>query len=147
MQKINIRRIIYRIRHKYLTLNNLVVVAALIVAAGWAWGALQMMERNYALQASLDDKQRELEVLQIDTETVRLQQRYYQTEEYLELAARDRLGLAFPGERVLILPPNTKEADETSVLSQETPAQQTPPGNFQQWMNFLFGGNARNLSE
>jgi hypothetical protein len=77
MKKINIRRIYYHVRHKYFTLNNAVIIVAFAIAAGWVWGSLGVMQRNYALQKSVDDKQQQLLVAQLDTETAQLQQRYY----------------------------------------------------------------------
>ena len=41
--KINIRKTIYALRHKYLTLNNIVIAAAFLIAASWVWGSLGMM--------------------------------------------------------------------------------------------------------
>jgi len=147
MKKINIRRIYYRIYHDYLTINNAVIVVAFMIAAGWVWGSLNVMQRNYTLQKELDDKSRQLLVAQLDTENAKLEQRYYQTDEYKELAVRQRLGLVAPGESVLILPPNSetaKNADKTnSVVSS---AQETSISNFRQWINFLFGGNNKNIS-
>lgn len=140
MKKINIKRLVYQLRHKYLTLNNAVLAVALLIGAGWVWGSLAVMEKNYTLQQDLDNKERQLIITQLDVETERLAQRYYQTEEYQELEARKRLGLGFPGERVIILPPNTeiaKSIDEQNVPV--TNVGQEEVSNFDEWMNFLFG--------
>lgn len=146
MKKINIRRTIYKIRHKYLTVNNAVLAAALIISAGWVWGSLDVMQRNYKLQKELDDKSRQLIVAQLDVETAKLEQRFYKTFEYQELAVRQRLNLVSPGESVIILPPYSEKAkniDKTKVsISDEVPA-----SNFSQWMNFLLGANIKNLKQ
>lgn len=148
MKKINIRRIYYQLRHKYFTLNNAVIAIAIAIAAGWAWGSLGVLQRNYNLQKELDDKNRQLIVAQLDTASAKLQQRYYQTDEYKELAVRERLGLVTPGESVLILPPNSQgaiDADKvTPLVAVTTPK---PVSNFQQWMNFLLGGSSKSLSQ
>jgi cell division protein FtsB len=145
MKKINTRRLYYHIRHKYFTLNNAVIVLAFAIAAGWVWGSLGVLQRNYTLQKQVDDKQQQLLVAQLDTETAQLQQRYYQTPEYQELAARQDFGLANPGESVLILPPNSQaaiNADQAATTSESASSVGPPVGNFEQWMNFLFGGNS-----
>jgi hypothetical protein len=147
MKKINIRRKYYQLRHKYLTLNNIVVAIGLMIAAGWVWGSLGVMQRNYILQKELDDKSRQLIVAQLDTASAQLEQRYYQTDEYKELAVRERLGLVTPGESVLILPPNSdtvKNTDENSTLTSSANPGQT--SNLWQWLNFLFGSNSSHLS-
>ena len=147
MKKIKIHHIIYQLRHKYFTLNNAVIVVALMIAAGWAWGSLDVMQKNYKLQKELDDKSRQLIVAQLDTDSAKLEQRYYKTDEYKELAVRQRLGLVIPGERVLILPLNSeavKEADKTKLAN--SVVQPLPMSNFSEWMNFLFGENNKSIS-
>jgi len=148
MKKINIRRLYYLFRRKYFTLNNAVIAIALVIAAGWVWGSLGVMQRNYSLQKELDDKSRQLIVAELDTENAKLQQRYYQTDEYKELAVRERLGLVTPGESVLILPSNTQAAkDADKQINMTTPVQVVQVSNFGQWINFLFGGNIKSLSK
>jgi len=147
MKKINIRRIYYRFRHEYLTLNNVVIFVAFIIAANWVWGSLEMMQRNFSLQKELDDKSRQLIVAQLDTDNAKLEQRYYKTDEYKELAVRQRLGLVTPGERLLILPPNSETAKNIDKDAEtKTIVKVVKTSNFNQWMNFLFGGNNKRIS-
>lgn len=146
MKKINIRRLYYQISHKYFTLNNAVIAVGLIIAAGWVWGSLDVMQRNYRLQKELDDKSRQLIVAQLDVATAQLQQRYYKTIEYQELAVRQRLNLVAPGESVLILPANSDEAKSADNSSVPIVAD-APTSNFSQWMNFLLGGNSKSISK
>lgn len=148
MKKINIRRIYYRFSHEYFTLNNAVITVAFIIAANWVWGSLGAMQRNFSLQKELDDKSHQLIVAQLDTANAKLAQRYYRTDEYKELAVRERLGLVAPGERVLVLLPNSDAvltADRAVVTTAK--AKTVPISNFGQWMNFLFGGNIKKLSK
>ncbi|NCQ54396.1 hypothetical protein COV88_03645 [Candidatus Saccharibacteria bacterium CG11_big_fil_rev_8_21_14_0_20_41_19] len=147
MKKIKIRHIYYVITHKYLTANNAVIGIALMIAAGFVWGSMGVMQRNYNLQKELDDKSRQLIVAQLDTDNAKLEQRYYNTNEYKELAVRERLGLGTPGESVIILPPNTRAAKEADKnLTSATTVKQAPISNFGQWMNFLFGRNSKSIS-
>lgn len=148
MQKINIRKTLYAIRHSYLTLNNVVIAVAFVIAASWVWGALEMMQRNYSLQKEVDTKRRVLQLTELQRDSLALQKRYYQTNEYQELAVRESLGLVMPGEKMLILPKNTSDAtsvedsDETLVTTTNTPSRTS---HFEQWLNFLFGGNSRSI--
>jgi hypothetical protein len=146
MKKINIRRLYYQFRHKYLTLNNIVMAIGLAIAAGWVWGSLGVMQRNYALQKELDDKSRQLIVAQLDTASAQLEQRYYQTDEYKELAVRERLGLVTPGESVLILPPNSDAAKNVGKVVTADTTTPEPKSDLMQWVDFLFGGNSSHIS-
>lgn len=146
MKKINIRRLYYHIRHNYFTLNNLVIAIAFLIAAGWVWGSLGVMQRNYDLQKDLDYKKRQLQLADLQTSSLELESRYYKTREYQELAVRQDLGLVLPGEAVLVLPPNTQAAKDADTVTQSVSATPTQISNFGQWMNFLFGANSKNAS-
>lgn len=146
MKKINIRKTYYTIRHRYLTMNNVVIAVALIIGAGWAWGSVQMMQRNFDLQKQVDAQRLQLTLTELQTQTLEYEQRYYGSREYQELAIRDRLGLALPGEKALILPPNSTAAKNASALLNSDTAikeEEVPPTNLELWMNFIFGGGKK----
>jgi hypothetical protein len=145
MKKINIQKIIYHIRHRYLTLNNVVILVAFMIAAGWVWASLGAMQRNYGLQKDIDLKKRQLQLTQLQRDNLSLQKNYYQTTEYQELAIRDTLGLVRPGEHSLVLPPNSEAAikADTTTAPQTT---QVATSNLEQWVNFLFGGYSKSIS-
>lgn len=147
MKKINTRKIIYTIRHKYLTLNNVVILVAFLIAASWVWGSLGMMQRNYNLQKEVDYKKRQLALTELQRDKLDLQKRYYQTAEYQELAVRDTLGLVRPGEKVLILPPNTEAAKKADATSSDVAIVPVQVSNIEQWINFLFGGYSQSISD
>jgi len=146
MKKINIRKTYYLIRHRYLTMNNMVIVVALIIGAGWAWGSVQMMQRNFDLQKEIDDKRRQQVLIQLQADMLGYEQRYFSSSEYQELAIRERMGLVMPGEKVLILPPNSTAAQKADqLISNDSSSQEATavPSNFELWMNFLFGTRER----
>ncbi len=144
MQNRKIQRLVYTIRHRYITMNNVVLVAAAAIAISWAWASVHAVQRNYALQQEVDDKHRQEQLIRLQTENLQYEQRYYQSREYQTLEVKRRLGLAEPGEKLLVLPPNTeaaKAADNEARSSTVAVRTTTPPAPFQQWMDFLFGGN------
>ena len=143
MKNIHIQKIYYRLRHHYLTTNNLVMVVALFIAVSWAWGSVGVMQRNYSLQREIDSKEKQLLLTQLETDTLRYEQSYYKSDEYKELAVRQRLGLVFPGEKVLILPPNTPAASASDQSSAKKRVLSSQPTNMEQWTNFLFGNDKR----
>jgi cell division protein FtsB len=141
MKNQNYQKLLYRLRHRIFTTNNIVVLVALFIAVSWAWGSVNVLQRNYALQREIDDKNRDLKLTQLKVDTERFQQSYYKSDEYKELAVRQRLGLVFPDEKVLILPENSKEAAASDNRNTAQKAITLQPTNVEQWMNFLFGGN------
>lgn len=146
MKNINIRKLFYHLKHRYMTMNNMVMVVALIVGAGWAWASVGAMQRNYGLQKEVDSKNQDLQLMELETQNLAFEQKYYKSSEYQELAVRERMGLVRPGEKVLLLPPNSdaaKKADDQIISKESAPTQDEPDSNAQQWVNFLFGGNKK----
>ena len=130
----------YRLKHQLLTLNNIVVAVALIVAAGLVWGSLGSMQRNYTLERTLERKSQELQLATLQARSLELEREYYKTREYQELAVRERLGKGMPGEKLLVLPYETAVETELSPSNDSTVKRVVDtPTNFEQWMNFLFG--------
>lgn len=147
MRNINIQKTIYHIRHRYLTLNNVVILVAFLIAAGWVWGSLGVMQRNYSLQKDIDLKKRQLQLTQLQRDNLALQKNYYQTAEYQELAVRDSLGLVKPGEKALVLPANSAAAIAEDAPKTAVAATQETTSNLEQWVNFLFGGYSKSISK
>jgi cell division protein FtsB len=148
MKNINIRKVYYHLRHRYFTMNNVVMTIALLVGVGWAWASVGAMQRNYNLQKEVDDKARQAKLIELETQSLVFEQKYFKSTEYQELALRERLGLANPGEKVLMLPSNTdaaKKADASFIATPQVKASDEPVSNYQLWMNFLFGGNSKDL--
>ncbi len=147
-QKINIQKALYALRHKYATLNNVVIVVAFMIAAGWAWGSLDVMQRNYALQREVDFKRKQLTLTDLQKQSLELQSKYYESDEYKELAARESLGLVLPGEKMLILPENSERSKSDGAAKQQAaePATATT-SNLEQWLNFLFGGYSKSINK
>lgn len=145
IKKIQIKRWLYHAKYRYVTVNNVVLAVALLIAFGWTWGSVSMMQRNYSLQRKLDDKQRQLTLHELEVDTLELQRNYYRSDEYQELAARRYLGLANKDEKLIVLPPNSEEAKKVDEQTDITVVAQTKTSNLQQWMDFLSGKNISNL--
>ncbi len=136
--KTKIRRAKYKVSKDWFTIDNLIMVCALIIAAAWIWGSISAMERNYKLQLQLEIKNREKIISEIKYKTLKYENQYLKSDEYQELAARENLGLVNPGEHVLILSKYPENKEKRLV-------DQKKDSNFVQWMNFIFGGSAKKV--
>jgi len=141
-----LKRLIYHVRHEYVTMNNTVLVIAAFIAISWAWASVQAVQRNYQLQKEINGKKQQATLVQLQAENLQFEQKYYQSSEYLTVEAKRRLGLAEPGEKVLVLPRNSAaveaesaKEDTSSVVATDTP----PPPPLQQWLDFLFGAKSK----
>lgn len=137
MNKLDMKRWFTKLR-AFVTLNNGVLLVALLIASTWVWSTIETIQRNFVLQQQVDAMAQEIAVADLQNKTLELQKNYYNSEQYLELSARERLGVASPGEKLLVLPPNTvRPAAAPVITSDQTPI--TSRSNFAQWMYFLFG--------
>ena len=138
MNKLKLKRLIYRIQHDYLTLNNVVIAAAILIAMSWAWGSIESMQKNYELQRSIDNKRQQVEIEKLQVALLEYESKYYQSEEYQELTIRQRTGKGLPGEKQLI----TQSFESATPAQKLASSAKRTDSNFQRWMNFLFGGNS-----
>lgn len=123
-------------------MNNIVITIGLVIGATWAWGSIGMMQRNYGLQKEVNGKQQEEQLADLEVQTLTYEQNYYKSSEYQDLAMRQHLGLADPGEKALVLPPNSQVAKDVDALYAKGKTRTVPPeSDFQLWVNFLFGAN------
>jgi cell division protein FtsB len=135
--KVDVKAAIKRLRG-LATLNNGVLVVALLIASTWVWSTVEAIQHNFTLQQQVDALSQQIAVDELQNKTLQLQKTYYNSNQYLELSARERLGVATPGEKMVILPPNTVQPlPAASPTESDTPI--TSRSNFAQWMYFLFG--------
>ena len=121
----------------HLTLNNGVLLVALLITVSWMWGTVEAIQQNFELQQQVDGLNQQISYQELENQTLQFENQYYNSNEYLELSARQHLNLASPGEKLLILPPTTVSDKSTPQDTTVTPI--TRRSNFQQWMYFLFG--------
>ena len=134
--RIKIHRLKYYAKKDVLTFNNVVLFFALVICFHLIWGAISSMSRNWALEEKLKNKQLEATRLEIEVQTLELEQEYYKTDEYKELMARSKAGKMLPGETMVILPKNSESAIKKYSKDSEDYVRQS---NFLQWLDFLFG--------
>jgi cell division protein FtsB len=119
---------------KHLTLNNTVLLIALILALSWAWSTINVLSKNYDLERQVEQGRLDTDIMKLQNENLRLEQAYYKTNEYLELSARKLLNKSQPGEHLVILP---RVDSKTPTTATATPV--VEKSNFEQWIDFLFG--------
>lgn len=122
-----------------LTMENGVLLVALLIAASFLWNTMDALQRNYQLQRQVDIMKQEVALYELENQTLEFQKKYYQSAEYIELSARQRLNKAAPGEKVIILPP-VQEKQQKPGLALRAKNNET---NFEQWIHFFFGGQAQ----
>jgi cell division protein FtsB len=134
-------------RIKQLTdLRNVVLYAFALIVLVITWGGVKTVQSNYQLQKQISALKQQNYVTYLQNSNTTLQNGYLQTDQYLELAARQNFGLAAPGETVLLVPKSVamKYVDPSLVFSPASTSSATngPTGvakNLEDWRDFLLG--------
>ena len=134
--KTQLRRLRFFAKRDFLTLQNIVDVGAIIVCCFFAWGLISSISRNWELEEKLNEHKLTAIKTQIEVEKLKLEQQYYQTDEYQELIARQKLGKMMPGETMVVLPQNSARAREKYANLGNIEVEEK--SNFEQWLDLLF---------
>lgn len=118
------------------TIQNVGLLVAVVIALSWVWGSVVTLQKNYAYQRQVDTNDQTIELTKLQNKTYEYQQAYYKSNEFLELSARAKLGKALPGEHLVILPSSDSIKD---TIPQQTTLTVTPnESNFVKWLHFFF---------
>lgn len=139
--KAKARKTSYWIKHDLLIFDNVILIIAFIFCLIWTWGSISSMSRNWNLAQELMNRQREKALLELEVDTLELENEYYLSAEYQELAARKYQGKMLPGETMIYLPANSEYAKNKHAEIEESASEleSDTRSNFEQWMQFLFG--------
>ena len=121
---------------------GLLIFLVIVLLIGWS--GVKAIETNYGLQRQIAKLDQQNEVRKLTNENLKLQNDYYNTPQYLELAARKDFGLAAKGETVLIVPKNVAMAhtvdlpqDKVAAAAQKAGKKPAYQRNFEAWMDFF----------
>ncbi|HEU5005239.1 MAG TPA: septum formation initiator family protein [Candidatus Saccharimonadales bacterium] len=125
--------------------RNIALYVFCLIVLAITWSGVKTLQNNYELQKKISTLKQQNQVLRLQNENTALQNQYYQTNEYLDLAARQDLGLAAPGEKVLLIPKTVamKYVDQTVAGSTQSANQSDQQSkhiqNLEAWRDFLLG--------
>ena len=96
------------------------------------------MSRNWELEQRLVAKRYERDILQLEIDALELENQYFASEEYQELAARAKQNKILEGETMIYLPDNSDYAKHKhdEIVVEEIVEE---PANYEQWLTFIFG--------
>ncbi len=119
-----------------------------IVVLAIAWSGAKTVQSNYDLQKRISTLQQQNTVLSLENQNTQLQNQYFKTSQYLELSARQNLGLAAPGESVLLVPQATAmryidpSIGQTFSQVKAIDNRKSYVKNLESWRDFLLGRKA-----
>ena len=129
----------------FFSLNTLLYAIALVIAVSLSLNTVSVIERNYTLEQEVESLQEEISILSLENENLKFNIEYYKTDDYLEVAAKEKFSKRGTGESVVVF-----ERDEftptNTALSFETVEQEEQQAdfkeNFNAWWDFLFSSDS-----
>ena len=137
--KTRLRRFYFRIKHDYLSFDNVIFFIAIAACIAWTYSSLSATSRNWELSQKLATKNMELSLIRYEVDNLELENDYYRSAEYQELSARAKQNKMLDGEHLVYLPANSETALTKYDANTNDSAETVAPSNVSQWMSFLFG--------
>lgn len=131
------RKLKYNLKHGFLALENVVLIIAIAMCLTWTYQSIEAMSRNWELTDRLSADKKTLELLEIEVETAELENEYYESNEYKELAARKFANKQLAGEHMVYLPENSEAAKnkhQVVTIAKE----EREYSNVEKWWMYLF---------
>lgn len=121
------------------------LILFLVILLMVTWSSVNVIGTNYELQQQINHLGQENKISKLTNDNIRLQNSYFETPQFLDIAAREHFGLASPGETVLVVPENVAlrftvdppSSDPQKKLNTPDKAQPIYQQNFQAWMDFF----------
>lgn len=134
-----LRRLKAKLLQEILVPERIVLAIVPIMLVLWLVGSISNISRNWALQQEVNERNAELSYLNLEVESFELENQYYVSEEYQELAARKLQNKKLKDENLVYLPINTETAKKKHrAATSEEKRILTEKSNFDQWLSFLF---------
>lgn len=128
--------------------RNAIWYAFIVIMLAITWSGMKAVQTNYDLQKQISRLKQQNTVMTLQNQNQALTNQYLGSNQYEDLAARQSLGLAAPGETVLLVPNDVamKYVDQ-SLVPKDTPlglsqSPKQPPKivrNLEAWRDFLLG--------
>ena len=133
------RRLKAKFVQKIFVPEYIVIAAIPIFLVIFLVSSISSLSRNWSLQQEITERETELSYLKLQVESYEIENQYYASEEYQELAARKLQNKKLAGETLVYLPKNTERAkNKHKIATTEERKLLTEKSNFDQWLTFLF---------
>lgn len=127
-------------------IRNVGLLVFTVIVLLISWSGVKSIQTNYTLQKQISQLQQQNTVGQLQNQNLQLQNQYLGTDQYLEVTARQNLGLAAPGETELLVPKSVALKHTVpmpgAAAASKVPKQPFWQRNFQAWVDFFLHRSA-----
>lgn len=122
--------------------RNLAVYAIAVLALSVTWSSIKIIDKNYQLEKRINRLQQEVDILDQQTKNQKLKNQYYNTDAFLDLAARKYFSKAAHGESLILVPQDIAnkyihQQPETEAQKQAKKPKPLFIQHWQEWINFF----------
>lgn len=136
--RLRFRQFKYHLQNDFFSVENIILVVAIFLCGLWTYQSIVSMSRNWQLHEELSNIQKERDVLSLKIDAMEMENSYYSSAEYQEIAARKYLDKQLPGEKMVKLEPNSEKAkNKYATTTTEKPAEKEL-SNLEKWIRFIF---------
>jgi len=127
-------------------IRNVGLLVFTVIVLLISWSGVKSIQTNYGLQKQISALRQQNDVQKLKNTNLALQNQYLGTSQYLEVTARQNLGLIASGETELLVSKDvalahTVKQQNTAVASPEVPNRPSWQRNFQSWIDFFLHRN------
>ncbi|MDX1766394.1 MAG: septum formation initiator family protein [Candidatus Saccharimonadales bacterium] len=125
-------------------LNNFLYFVALVIALSLSWNTVKVIERNYELEQEVDALEQEIAILDLENENLKFNIDYYETDDYLEVVAKEKFNKKAAGERVAVFERDDFQPTNTALtfdIDTTEPQEPDYKENLNAWWDFLFNND------
>ncbi len=123
-------------------IRNVGLLVFTVIVLLISWSGVKSIQTNYGLQKQISQLQQQNDVQKLKNTNLAFQNQYLGTSQYLEVMARQNLGLLTSGETELLISKDvalahTVKQPEVVIVSPAVPKRSFWRHNFQEWINFF----------
>lgn len=115
-----------------------------VVALLVTWSGVKVVQTNYELDKKISVAKQRNAIASLENENLKLKNAYYESDQFLELAARRQFGKTSPGEKLYIVPEEVALAKTVEMPAGPADTAEKPDNkpkyrqNLDAWSSFLF---------
>ena len=133
------RRLKAKLFQEVFVWQRMILLLIPVAIIGFLALSISALNRNLTVRQEIIEREAEFSYLTLQIEEYELENQYYASEEYQELAARRLQNKKLKGETLVYLPKNTERAkSKYQTATNEVQKLLSEKSNFDQWLSFLF---------
>lgn len=120
------------------------IIAAIVILM-ISWSGVKAIQKNYELQKQIASLRAEVKAQDLKRQNLAIENKFLETDEYLDLAARENFGKAGKGEKVYVVTDEIAQKyipniEKDSAVNNAVKNKSWYQANLDSWRDFFFGG-------